>query len=81
MDRIPEKIDSKYRYVLLASQRAEQLIQGAQAKTEVDSPKHTEMGMQEITEGAVEWGYGPAVEPEEGDAEPESQDEAGPEVD
>ena len=56
MDRIPKKIDSKYRYVLLASQRAEQLIQGAQPKTEVDSPKHTRLGMQEITEGAVEWG-------------------------
>jgi len=81
MDRIPKKIDSKYRYVLLASQRAEQLIQGAKPKTEVDSPKHTRLGMQEITEGVVEWGYGPAVEPEEGAAEPEDEDEAKPEVD
>jgi DNA-directed RNA polymerase subunit K/omega len=64
MDRIPEKIDSKYRYVLLASMRAEQLINGAAARTEVASPKQTRLGMQEITEDVIGWGYGPAEEPE-----------------
>ena len=30
----PEKIDSKFRYVLLASQRAEQMMRGAVSKLE-----------------------------------------------
>ena len=80
MDRIPEKIDSKYRYVLLASQRAEQLIQGAAPKLEIDSPKQTRLGMHEITEEVIEWDYGPAVDPEAEAAAPEGKDEAQPEV-
>ena len=78
MDRIPKKIDSKFRYVLLASQRAEELIQGAQPKMEIESPKLTRLGMQEITEEVVKWDYGPATEPEVEAAVPE--DEAQPEA-
>lgn len=65
MRRIPEKIDSKYRYVLLASQRAEQLIYGAAARSEGNSAKPTRVGMREIAEDVIEWDYGPAEEPEE----------------
>ena len=64
MDRIPERIDSKYRYVLLASQRAEQLVQGAMPKAESESPKPTRIALQEITDNAIEWDYGPAEETE-----------------
>ena len=64
MDRIPERIDSKFRYVLLASQRAEQLVQGAMQRVEATSPKPTRIGMQEITENVIDWDYGPAEEPE-----------------
>lgn len=62
MRRIPEKIDSKYRYVLLASQRAEQLIHGASVRSEGKSAKPTRVGMREISEDIVEWDYGPAEE-------------------
>ena len=73
MHDIPEKIDSKFRYVLLAATRAEQLMLGAQPKQ--DKPtKHTTAGMAEILEELVEWEYGPRPEPvvepsEEGEAE------------
>jgi DNA-directed RNA polymerase subunit K/omega len=79
MDRIPSRIDSKYRYVLLASMRAEQLIKGAAARTEVASPKQTRLGMQEITEDVIAWDYGPEEEPEAavseeaGEAQPEAE--------
>ncbi|MFP5247031.1 MAG: DNA-directed RNA polymerase subunit omega [Thermoanaerobaculia bacterium] len=33
MEGLPEGIDSRFRYVLLVSKRAEQLIQGAQPRT------------------------------------------------
>ena len=65
MQRMPEKIDSKYRYVLLASVRAEQMVGGARSKAQIDSPKPTRLAMHEISEDLVDWDYGPAEEPEE----------------
>ena len=78
MDRIPEKIDSKYRYVLLASLRAEQIVNGAASRAEIKSPKPTRLGMHEITTDLIEWDYGPAEEPETElpEGEGEAQDEA-----
>jgi DNA-directed RNA polymerase omega subunit len=78
MSRIPERVDSKYRYVLLASKRAEQLVEGAVPKKEAGKGKPTRVAMSEITSGLVDWDYGPAAEPEgesaeglvDGDAEP-----------
>ena len=73
MHDMPEKIDSKFRYVLLAATRAEQLMLGAQPK--LDKPaKHTTTAMAEILEDVVEWDYGPRPTPvveesEEGEAE------------
>lgn len=68
MDRIPEKIDSKFRFVLLAAQRAEQMMLGAPAKVDLPGRKHSRVGMEEIVREAVEWDYGPPPEPE-GDEE------------
>ena len=62
MDRIVEDYDSKFRFVLLAAQRAEQLIQGAQPRIEVRSPKIATTAMHELIEQRIEWGYGPAPE-------------------
>lgn len=72
MERIPDKIDSKFRYVLLASHRAEQLMRGAQPKMELAKAKYTRVAMEEVIQEAVKWDYGPeplAEETEE--AEPE----------
>lgn len=66
---IPDKMDSKFRYVLVAARRAEQLVRGAQPKIENPSRKPTRVAMAEIKSDLVDWGYGqpptPAVEGEE----------------
>jgi DNA-directed RNA polymerase subunit K/omega len=49
LDKIPDRIDSKFRFVLLSAARAEQMIQGASARSEGDSPKFTRVAMDEIT--------------------------------
>ncbi len=60
MDRIPEKIDSRFRYVLLAAERAEQLIRGGSPKIETIETKPTRVAMSEISTDLVAWDYGPA---------------------
>ena len=79
MDRISEKTDSKFRFVLLAAHRAEQLIRGARPRVDVTSPKISKVAMEELLADTVNWDYGPApeaaaeeageevVEPAEGD--------------
>ena len=61
MRQIPEKIDSKFRFVLLAATRAEQIMRGAQPKMQMPSSKHTRIAMEEVFEEAVGWDYGPEV--------------------
>ena len=63
MDRFGEKTDSKFRYVLLAAQRADQLIRGAKPRVEVKSPKTACTAMEEVSADLVTWDYGPAPEP------------------
>ena len=55
MEGLPEGIDSKFRYVLLVSKRAEQLIQGAQAKIKSRHAKPTRVAMEEIERNQVKW--------------------------
>jgi len=64
MDRIPEKIDSKFRFVLLAAERAEQMLRGARPKIDMGALKATRIAMQEISNDLVEWDYGPAPDTE-----------------
>ncbi len=59
MRQIPEKIDSKFRFVLLAATRAEQIMRGAQPKLQKPGSKHTRIAMEEVFEEAVGWDYGP----------------------
>ena len=59
MDRMPDKIDSKFRFVLLASERAEQLMRGAAAR--IDDPnarKPSRIAMEEIIGDVIDWEYG-----------------------
>jgi DNA-directed RNA polymerase omega subunit len=55
MEEIPENIDSKFRFVLLAAQRAEQLIGGARPRVEVAQGKVTHVAMEEVMQGLVNW--------------------------
>ena len=57
--QIPERIDSKFRFVLLAAHRAEQMVRGARPKVEGGPRKPTRSAMAEIEEDRVNWDYGP----------------------
>lgn len=69
MGKLPDKIDSKFRYVLLSATRAEQLINGAPAKVELAGEKPSRVGMEEILQDKVDWAYGPPQEPEASEEE------------
>ena len=77
MERIPDKIDSKFRFVLLAAERAEQMLRGAKPKIDMGEVKSTRVAMMEISNDLVEWDYGPAPEAE---AVSEIEEEAAPEA-
>lgn len=64
MERIPERVDSTFRYILVAAKRAEQLMRGARAKVEVANPKAAKIAMREVTENLIDWDYGPMPQPE-----------------
>lgn len=64
MLKFPDKIDSKFRFVLLSAARAEQLVRGAQPKAEERVEKPSRTAMREIRKGLVDWNYGPAPEVE-----------------
>jgi len=72
--QFPDRIDSKFRYVLLASARAEQIMRGARPKTEVATNKSTSVAMKEVGEDMVDWGYGPSPSDELGAGEAEEEE-------
>ena len=55
MEGLPPGVDSKFRYVLLVSKRAEQLIQGSQPKVKSRHAKPTRVAMEEIQGELVKW--------------------------
>jgi DNA-directed RNA polymerase omega subunit len=65
MYKLPEDLESKYRFVTLAALRAEQLQAGAAPRVQTPSRKPTVIAQQEVADGVVaEW------RPEEEGAEP-----------
>ncbi len=62
MEGLPEDVDSKFRYVLLVSKRAEQLIQGAAPRTKSKHAKPTRVAMEEVEKNAVKWQLTPPTE-------------------
>jgi DNA-directed RNA polymerase omega subunit len=65
----PPTIDSKFRLVLLAAGRAEQIMRGARPKVEAGKKKAVRVAMDEIAHQLVDWGYGPPPQEEEQPAE------------
>jgi DNA-directed RNA polymerase subunit omega len=53
--RIPEEFDSKFRFILVAAERAKQLQNGAPAKINSKSHKPANIAIKETLEGLVEW--------------------------
>lgn len=71
-DRFPSKVDSKFRFVLVAANRAEQLMRGARPKDPAGQKrKPTRLAMDEVRHDLVEWEYGPPPQPEPEAAEQE----------
>jgi DNA-directed RNA polymerase omega subunit len=52
---LPKDVDSKFRFITVASQRAKQLQNGAKPRVDVRSRKPTRIAMQEVLAGAVSW--------------------------
>ena len=65
---ISKDVDSKFRFITVAAQRAKQLQAGAKPRVEAKSRKPTRLAMQEVMAGAVSWevedGPVPAAAPE-----------------
>ena len=57
------KIDSKFRFILLAARRAEQVMRGARPKMQYRTPKVARGAMEEILANVVNWDYGPPPPP------------------
>jgi DNA-directed RNA polymerase subunit K/omega len=53
MYKLPENMESKYRFVTLASKRAEQLQAGALSRVDVPGRKLTVVAQAEVAAGAV----------------------------
>lgn len=69
MHRFPDKIDSKFRYILVASARAEQIMRGAPTKVEQGADKASRVAMREVSQDLVAWELGQPAEPEPEPAE------------
>jgi DNA-directed RNA polymerase subunit K/omega len=79
---VRESMDSKFRYVLLVAQRAEQIMRGARPKIVLPETKATTVAKEEIDRGLIEWDYGPRPEPVlEALAEVRDEGEASPALD
>jgi DNA-directed RNA polymerase subunit omega len=50
-----KEVDSKFRFITVAAQRAKQIQAGAKPRVEVKSRKPTRVAMQEVMAGAVSW--------------------------
>ncbi len=76
MFKLPEDLESKYRFVTLAALRAEQLQAGALPRVETLSRKHTVIAQEEVAAGVVgEWREDEENLEGEPDAEGEGEEE------
>jgi DNA-directed RNA polymerase subunit omega len=55
MEKLPEGIDSTFRYILIAAKRAEQLIGGARARLTSRHAKPATIALEELGIGKVPW--------------------------
>lgn len=67
---LPREVDSKFRFITVASLRAKQLQAGAKPRVDAKSRKPTRVAMQEVLANAVSWELGeekPRIEIPEGE--------------
>jgi DNA-directed RNA polymerase subunit omega len=53
MQKIPENIGSKYRFIIIAAERAKQLQSNARPKIKTKSTKPSYIAMREVEQGLV----------------------------
>jgi DNA-directed RNA polymerase omega subunit len=63
MQKIPEKIGSKYRFIILAAERAKQLQNNAKPKIRLKSTKPAFIAMKELEEDLLNYVVEPPTEP------------------
>ena len=63
MQKIPENIGSKYRFIILAADRAKQLQNNAKPKIKTRSTKPAYIAMKELEAGVISFEILPVVEP------------------
>ncbi|HET7746177.1 MAG TPA: DNA-directed RNA polymerase subunit omega [Vicinamibacteria bacterium] len=52
---LPREVDSKFRFITVAAQRAKQIQNGAKPRVDTRTRKPTRVAMQEVLAGAVSW--------------------------
>jgi DNA-directed RNA polymerase subunit omega len=60
---VPREVDSKFRFITVAAQRAKQLQNGAKPRVDARSRKPTRIAMQEVLAEAVSWDMRDEVPP------------------
>ena len=63
MPKIPENIGSKYRFIIIAAERAKQLQNRAKPKVKIRSAKPAKIAMREVEEGLIGFEILKAPEP------------------
>jgi DNA-directed RNA polymerase omega subunit len=63
MQKIPESIGSKYRFIIIAAERAKQLQNNAKPKIKTRSTKPAFIAMREIEQDLIAFEMPPPVEP------------------
>ncbi len=63
MQKIPEDIGSKYRFIIVAAERAKQLQNNAKPKVKTKSTKPAFIAMKEMEEGMISYEIEEPVEP------------------
>ena len=58
MQKIPDNIDSKFRFITIAAMRAKQLQRGALPKLETAATKPTAIARQEVASGLIDFQSG-----------------------
>ncbi len=53
MPKVPENIGSKYRFIIIAAERAKQLQNRAKPKVKIKSTKPAHIAMKEVEDGLI----------------------------
>jgi len=60
---MPKDVDSKFRFITVASQRAKQLQNGAKARVESKTRKPTRVAIEEVMANSISWEMREEVKP------------------